>query len=334
MTDPQPGTPTAGALLRAAREKQGLHIAALAAAIKVSPRKLDALENDRWHELPDATFVRALAQTVCRTLKIESRPVMALLPITGEVMLEPVSNVLNEPFRDRPGRDGGGPGAAAIRPMVAIGLLLLLAAVVVYFLPASLWAPSPADPLVAQPSAPAAASAQPEAAPATWAADGASSPSGVSMVAADTAPAASSSPAAAGASAAPSPPPGALASAATGAAAGAGATAVAQGAAMVGAPAATPGLPVAANPPATAGSGAAGLLQLRSTQASWVDVRDARGSVLLSRIVQPGEAVGLDGALPLRLTIGNAAGTQVSFRGKAVDMTGRTRDNVARLELQ
>jgi cytoskeletal protein RodZ len=188
MTDPQPGTPTAGALLRAAREKQGLHIAALAAAIKVSPRKLDALENDRWHELPDATFVRALAQTVCRTLKIESRPVMALLPITGEVMLEPVSNVLNEPFRDRPGRDGGGPGAAAIRPMVAIGLLLLLAAVVVYFLPASLWAPSPADPLVAQPSAPAAASAQPEAAPATWAADGASSPSGVSMVAADTAP--------------------------------------------------------------------------------------------------------------------------------------------------
>lgn len=103
---------------------------------------------------------------------------------------------------------------------------------------------------------------------------------------------------------------------------------------MVGAPAATPGLPVAANPPATAGSGAAGLLQLRSTQASWVDVRDARGSVLLSRIVQPGEAVGLDGALPLRLTIGNAAGTQVSFRGKAVDMTGRTRDNVARLELQ
>ncbi len=41
---------TAGSLLRAAREKQGLHIAALAAAIKVAPRKLDALENDRWNE--------------------------------------------------------------------------------------------------------------------------------------------------------------------------------------------------------------------------------------------------------------------------------------------
>jgi cytoskeleton protein RodZ len=74
MTDTQPGSPSAGALLRAAREKQGLHIAALAAAIKVAPRKLDALENDRWQDLPDATFTRALAQTVCRTLKIDARP--------------------------------------------------------------------------------------------------------------------------------------------------------------------------------------------------------------------------------------------------------------------
>ena len=80
MTEPQPGPTTAGGLLRAAREKQGLHIAALAAAIKVAPRKLDALENDRHDELPDATFVRALAQTVCRTLKIDPRPVLHMLP--------------------------------------------------------------------------------------------------------------------------------------------------------------------------------------------------------------------------------------------------------------
>ena len=45
---------------------QGLHIAALAAAIKVAPRKLELLEADRFDELPDATFTRALAQTVCR----------------------------------------------------------------------------------------------------------------------------------------------------------------------------------------------------------------------------------------------------------------------------
>ena len=47
---------SAGAMLRAAREKRGLHIAALAASIKVSPRKLEALEADRYAELPDLTF--------------------------------------------------------------------------------------------------------------------------------------------------------------------------------------------------------------------------------------------------------------------------------------
>ncbi|MEO5733502.1 MAG: helix-turn-helix transcriptional regulator, partial [Rubrivivax sp.] len=96
---------SAGALLRAAREGQGLHIAALAAAIKVSPRKLDALENDRLSELPDATFSRALAQTVCRTLKIDARPVLALLPAAGATSIEPISRTAHAPFRERSGRD-------------------------------------------------------------------------------------------------------------------------------------------------------------------------------------------------------------------------------------
>ena len=306
-------------MLRAAREKQGLHIAALAAAIKVSPRKLDALENDRWHELPDATFVRALAQTVCRTLKIEARPVLALLPITGEVALEPVSNALNQPFHDRPGRDSGGFGASAIRPMVATGLLLLLAALAVYFLPASLWSPRPAATGVAAPASAPALAAPPAAAAASEPAPGQVADASAPAVAASptfatepAALAASSAPAvqvpAATTAAVPPPAPAQVAPAAP---------------STLGAPA-----------PASAAAAAAGLLQLRTSQASWVDVRDARGTVLLSRTVAPGEAVGLDGALPLRLTIGNAASTQLSFRGRAVDLTGRVRENVARLELQ
>lgn len=75
-----PTGPSAGRLLREAREKRGMHIAALAASIKVTPKKLEALESDRIDLLPDATFARALAQTVCRALKIDSGPVMALLP--------------------------------------------------------------------------------------------------------------------------------------------------------------------------------------------------------------------------------------------------------------
>ena len=65
-----------------------------------------------------------------------------------------------------------------------------------------------------------------------------------------------------------------------------------------------------------------------------VRVRDAQGRVLLSRTLQPGEVVGLDGEAPLRLVVGNAASTEVVFRGQPVPLGPHTRDTVARLELK
>ena len=97
---------TAGALLRQARQAQGMHIAVLAAAIKVSQRKLEALEGDRLDELPDATFTRALAQTVCRTLKIDPAPVLALLELLKDdaslYVRRSVANNLNDIGKDHP----------------------------------------------------------------------------------------------------------------------------------------------------------------------------------------------------------------------------------------
>ena len=102
--------PSAGRLLREARERQGLHIAALAASIKVTQKQLELLEADRFDALPDATFTRALAQTVCRALKIDSAAVLRLLPPPAGHRLEHVGEGLNPPFRERPGamvhRDG------------------------------------------------------------------------------------------------------------------------------------------------------------------------------------------------------------------------------------
>jgi cytoskeleton protein RodZ len=298
-TDPGPGE-SAGAMMRAARERQGLHIAALAAAIKVVPRKLDALENDRWHELPDATFVRALAQTVCRTLKIDAKPVLDRLPAAGAVALEPGNGGLNEPFRDRPGRDDSTFAVAAIRPMIWAAAALMVAAVAVYFVPSGLWADRSA-PAPSAASAPAAAVAA----------------SAASAAASSDVPASAAAPAGTPASAV-------LPDAAPSALAPAGETVFS-----------APPLPAPSASAATAAAGgASGIVQLRSNEASWVEVRDGRGQLLLSRIVQPGESVGLDGSLPIRLTIGNAAGTQVTFRGQPVELATRTRDNVARLELQ
>jgi cytoskeleton protein RodZ len=306
MTESSQEPASPGALLRAAREKQGLHIAALAAAIKVSPRKLDALENDRWTELPDATFTRALAQTVCRTLKVDPRPVLDRLPAAAPVVLETQEAGLNTPFRDRPGRVEPGLAQSAVKPMILGAAVLMVAAVAVYLLPVD-WLQRRVAPAASAPPAPPSAAASASLAPASTPASAAMAPAFM--------PDAASAPSA-GEPLFVAPPQAASSPVAASAAA------------------AKPAVPTAVTAPATQASATApSLLQLRATQSSWVEVRDARGNTLLSRIVTAGENVGLDGALPIRLTIGNAAGTQLVFKGLPVDLATRTRDNVARVEL-
>ena len=75
-----PTGPSAGTMLRTAREAAGIHVSALAVALKVSVKKLEALESDDLAQLPDAVFARALAASVCRTLKIDAEPVLQRLP--------------------------------------------------------------------------------------------------------------------------------------------------------------------------------------------------------------------------------------------------------------
>jgi cytoskeleton protein RodZ len=71
---------TAGALLRQYREALGLSVDALAPTLRVPVSKLVALEADRLEDLPDVMFARALALAVCRHLKADAAPVLALLP--------------------------------------------------------------------------------------------------------------------------------------------------------------------------------------------------------------------------------------------------------------
>jgi cytoskeleton protein RodZ len=75
-------------------------------------------------------------------------------------------------------------------------------------------------------------------------------------------------------------------------------------------------------------------LQVTATADTWVEVLDAQGKPLLSRTVVAGESVGLDGAMPMRVKVGNVRGTKLTLRGDNVDLAPFTRDNVARLELK
>ena len=157
----EPGPPpvTPGRLLRTARESQGVHIAVLAAALKVPPRKLEALEGDRFEELGDATFVRALAQSVCRVLHVDPQPVLERLPRVDPRRLEQLDGSLNAPFRDRPSHHDSPAVVWAQRLLVAGGAALLLAALFTYFVPSNWFEPDTA----AAPSANAPAASAPVA---------------------------------------------------------------------------------------------------------------------------------------------------------------------------
>ena len=150
--------PSAGTLLRTARQAQGLHIASLAASIKVSQRKLELLETDRLSELPDATFARALAQTICRSLKIDPAPVLAALPRAPGYRLDAVDGGINTPFRDRPGRHEPVGFSALTSPAVWVTTLIAAAALLVLLMPAD-WALSIQSAISSPPPAPPAASA-------------------------------------------------------------------------------------------------------------------------------------------------------------------------------
>jgi cytoskeleton protein RodZ len=71
-----------------------------------------------------------------------------------------------------------------------------------------------------------------------------------------------------------------------------------------------------------------------ATQSSWVKVTDAKGAVVLSRTIAPGEAVYAAGALPLSVVVGRADATRVQVRGQAFDLAAHSRENVARFEVK
>ena len=71
---------SAGGILKAAREKSGMHLAVLSVNLKVSVKQLEALEADQYQQLMEPVFARALAAKICRILKIDADTVLSLMP--------------------------------------------------------------------------------------------------------------------------------------------------------------------------------------------------------------------------------------------------------------
>ncbi|SFM39744.1 helix-turn-helix domain-containing protein [Variovorax sp. OV329] len=289
---------SAGDMLRAAREAHGLDVAVVAAALKVPPQKIEALEDDDIDALPDPVFARALAASMCRALRIDPKPVLAKLPDARNPGLH-TRPAMSQGFHTDVPRSGN--GGAGSRTLLTVVGLLVVGAAVLFWLPQSMLDQLSAsvDRIMSRESG---AESKPQAeAPAVV----------------GTAPAAVAEPAPTAATAAgvqPATPQ--LA-----------AIAPAASAASAAAPAAAPSTPAAAE------SGQLVVFNVRTE--SWISVTEAGGKQLVHRVVPAGETVALSGTPPLQVVVGRAAGVDVQVRGKAFDLAPLTRGGtVARFEIK
>ena len=301
---------SAGALLRQARQAQGVALEDLAATLKVPVEKLQALEDEDWQRLPDVVFLRALAQTICRTLHLEAAPVLALLPQQKVTALAPQGG-LNAPMRER-----GVPSILATKtqhspwPWVVLLLIVLGGG---GYLGVQWMAPEWVRGVSTTVSAP-------------------SDPAGDSPLFSPAVPEEGDG--------------GGMGN--MGDVAQAGEVPSVQVAALMqpalpeeegaqpgfAAPATAPAAEPAAAPAAQAAASVSPVLRITAKGATWVQVLDAQQRLLIEKILQDGEVFSTSAPKPLTVAVGKADLATVEVNGAPFDVQAVARSNVARFEVK
>lgn len=287
-------------MLQQARLSAGVEIEPLAAVLKVSVRKLQALEAGELNKLSEMTFTRALAASVCRQLRIEPGPVLEAWP----------SQVADTTTIPKTLSDDGMPNAATALPVSAspVGGRGWLGVLVVFLIGVGVWmafqqmqyaSERRQAKVVVQPTQALSKSAAVVTEPATTQAlASAASEATIAPVTPTTQTTTTTD----------------------------NATSLEE---------VNPGLVVnnqlAPLTPASIGNH---ILVLHALQSSWVEVSDANGSRVFTRLMSAGDHVAIDeGEVPLSVLLGNAAGVRVYSRSKTLDITDKARLNVARFDI-
>lgn len=282
-------------LLRQAREAAGLHIAALAAALKVPVKKLEALEAGRYDELPDLTFARALASSACRHLKIDPAPVLAQIPVGMQPVLGDTSATINEPFRPVTSESSALSGAAWLRrPAVLLSLALLVGAASLALVPEGTFGelklpewvdfdrPAVSETTSALPGTPASTEGA-VTTPVTVPEVQTPAPASAPVVASTPAPAAET----------------------------------------------TPTNETKDNAPAPTS-----LLHIEASGESWLEVVDGAGRSQVQRVMKPGEVLDFSANPPYAVVVGRADAVTVTVRGQRFDIAPYARNSVARFQVK
>lgn len=354
----QPVSPTLGQTLRFQREQLGWTLEVASARIKYSARQIQALEEDRYADLPHGVTLRGMVRNYARAVGLPHEPLLILLEAeistqTGPVLTEQGRALGAMPHDSLKARDTSlalpvASASGSRRWWVILVAVLLIAGGVFASRPewrallpfvAEEAAPQELQPLFgapnAEPDAPQSFAVPAEPLPQEQAA-------GQELQAPQGQPDDSVSPALTG----PATPGTGQADSATGAASAGGqgsapneiSTGAAAGASTEpinasAAPAVASDSPQDPRAPDVLSDSVASPLVLRATADSWVELRDASGRVLFSRVLRAGEEFRSE-LISANLVVGNAAGMVVVWQGQTLDLSAVQRNNVARLTLE
>ena len=291
---------TAGQMLKQARVNAGLHVAALAVTLKVPVKRLEALEDDNMTLLPDVVFVRALASSVCRTLKVDPAPILEKLPKASSPRLNSQYGSINMPIRTANATGKLNSFELLKAPWVMGVLLLLVGAATIYLWPKSMSIASLETPTTAS-----------------------LFPTGVGLpVLKDANTVKQLVPSVVVVNEATSEPTFALTK---------------ETSLTTDNPSLTKSDATASNRFALIATNtvvpANSLVVFKATGQTWVEVKSVNGITILKKLLNHGEVAGATGTLPLTVIVGRADVTQVEVRGKQVDLTSIAKSNVARFEV-
>jgi cytoskeleton protein RodZ len=289
-----------GALLLEARRAQGLSIGDTARQLKLSVRQVEALERDDYSGFPGPVFVRGFLRNYAKLLRLEEDAVLGLAQVPSS----------SAPPAALDSEAGAPPAQHSMRAGVLSGGVVLVVLLGLVFLlrggrdgaPDRTAAPMAAPGMPGVATSPQHADSPP---PSSGPAGALGAPGALSGTAASAAASAGPAPD----SAAPAEPTPAAAAAAP--------------------PSAQPTTPAEPAPLAERRE-----VRLAFQDESWVEIRDAGGEVIFSRLNEAGSERVVRGAPPLTVVIGNAHGVALSYRGRPVDLGPHTKVDVARLTLE
>jgi cytoskeleton protein RodZ len=115
-----------GQELAAAREARGLALVDVAQQLKFAPRQIEALEQERFDELPGVTFARGMVRSYARLLQLDPEPLVQRIAGRFDV---PDSNRLAARYDQSVPFSDSGRRSSVVYLAVSLGVLVLVGAV-------------------------------------------------------------------------------------------------------------------------------------------------------------------------------------------------------------